>query len=766
MDKSSLLDKFRLKDKGCHFRLDAFVKNSKNKYESTNKTNVLAFDYDLIDKYRIGEAFTSEQTQAEVLNIFTSLLKFFAIKKDNIFMVSTGYGFHVYIFFDKEYSPVNETWIKPMLREYSSMFTSVFLKVDTQTASPSKTMRVPGSYYNKDGRHPHMTETGTNKPVQISFDIFKEKFKRSFIKPINKNNFGLKTIHKRRHIDVSAILGGGEGGWTGCRFLRWSYENQEDPNYEEYMAQLRLTSRFNKDREKSYHCSREFSRNNKGFDEKEFNKKFHEALDKMYPSTCKHIESIWRFSKDKKFGCVTCPHKKLNLPLLISKYPDKDTGFREIKVTKTGERIKLGINYTSFCRYLNEQKKILCERDDTVYKYNKQNFYERSSMKLVVSEHMNLVQPQIKPNEIKQLGTFFKNSAVMNREEEERQNQEYIFFKNGNLNLRTMVLENMENSTFKNFYRSPVDYDGDAQCPLYSSLIDFAFGDDIASRDYFFLFIARALFLKESFHKAMVLYGRGSNGKSSLMNGISDLFPEESDVFFPLDFRCLGNDDSYKGRLRSARLSYCSDADRDFMGRGVSLIKRLIGQESFSYRNKYSPEVVNFKNTSKLIFGLNELPDIKENSFGLQRRFSILEFKNTIPEKSMDLALGDKLKKERAGIFNLLIEYLERYKTKELLMPLLSSSIYREAEEQSFAHVSFLKNRIIVNKDAKITRKDLFDAFQNYCIEQNEKTFLTFRQFIFKTWPYLRGLGVIKIQQNGARYLLGISIAGEDHDPT
>ena len=244
----------------------------------------------------------------------------------------------------------------------------------------------------------------------------------------------LRNWHKNNVVDVNSIVGTAEEPWGGCRFIRWTLQAPAEQNYHEWLAQLRMTSRFHPDPENAYKIAKTFSEKDPRFNESEFSVKFNEALLNMFPPTCGDIEKVWRFAGNAQNACKTCPHRKYNFPLSIKRYPNKDNGFRDVRMAKTlsGKPTKVAgkVDNLSLTRYLRDKHKVFAERDECLYRWDKyRKYYKPLDDNQLISDYSALVSPQLRPTELRGFKEFLKNHFIVDREApEDRTKNKYLFF--------------------------------------------------------------------------------------------------------------------------------------------------------------------------------------------------------------------------------------------------------------------------------------------------------------------------------------------------
>ena len=743
-----------------HYRLDLFEKIDK-KWYSKDLQNLIVLDFDQEGPKEDRKIVT----QQDIHTLQKSLSGILGGGKLPVNW--TGFGLHYYLFFDEYFNPLKNPWLKVFVKELANKLNHPYLKLDPFSVNTHKAMRFPGSFYKKKGLG---TEGITrffsgDKDLRFKFKDFKTfwegQSQKSLI--IKQPNEDLKTLHLKKQPDFNAILGPPGEEWSGCRFLRWAFTNQADQNYPEWLAQLSLVSRAHPDRALAYDYAKAFSYKYPQFNEDEFKVKFNEVLDNMSPASCDHIEGIWRYSSDKEKGCVTCPHRKLNMPLSISFYPHKSTGWRIHKKSKSGQYVAGKIDYVSFTKWLSKVEKMKSCEDESLWKYDKDGgFYKNINEKLFKYTYAPMFVPSLSTQESRDIVTQFHLYENFNFEKQEEILTNKVVFKNGILDLKTGKLLDRKKVKVINNYALNFDYNPKADCPLYKSLIDWAF-TDTAERDYFFKYIVKGLFLGQQIPKALVLCGSGSNGKSSLFNAIGNMFCEESRIITDIDFDSLKNDETYKSYLNYSKIGYCSDVSSRFLKNNEELLKRIISGERMSYRLKFAKSTIQFKNKCKIVVGMNEHPLISDSSYGMWRRFSFLNFKNTWPDDLRDDLFDEKLKAEGAGLFNFLYDYCLEV-MKDPALPKLSDDTYQHALALANDWKAFADERLkVVDSNIFVTNTYLYEKFREYCVEGGVPLnfILTKRTFIHKLGRFY-GKQIQKTRRNDGRGFLNLEVLTDE----
>ena len=173
------------------------------------------------------------------------------------------------------------------------------------------------------------------------------------------------------------------------------------------------------------------------------------------------------------------------------------------------------------------------------------------------------------------------------------------------------------------------------------------------------------------FQKALMLKGGGSNGKSVFFNIINAIFGgvgEDGRGYvsstdpskWAKDFRLMP--------LHHSWLNITYDMESDMRG-SEGIFKKVVAGEVLedSYKHK---DPIPFKTRSKLMMACNFFPTVNDTSDGFMRRWLIVELPmHFVPkekvrpftnDRELDPFIEDKLMKELPGIFNWMLEGLQR----------------------------------------------------------------------------------------------------------
>ena len=224
----------------------------------------------------------------------------------------------------------------------------------------------------------------------------------------------------------------------------------------------------------------------------------------------------------------------------------------------------------------------------------------------------------------------------------------------------------------------------EGECPLF-----LAFLQRIAAEDEdLILYLQRVLgysltgLTRE--HALFFAYGTGANGKSVLLSTISGILADYHRTA-PIETFVAGNGDRHPtdlAGLRGARLVTASETDE---GRkwAEAKVKQLTGGDVISARFMRQ-DFFEYLPVFKLVIAGNHKPSLRTVDEAIRRRFHMIPFAVTIPPEERDGELTEKLKGERGGIMQWLIEGALEWQRHGLQPPqavLSATAAYLEAED-------------------------------------------------------------------------------------
>ncbi len=217
-------------------------------------------------------------------------------------------------------------------------------------------------------------------------------------------------------------------------------------------------------------------------------------------------------------------------------------------------------------------------------------------------------------------------------------------------------------------------------------------------------------------HRAIMLYGRGRNGKGTLLRVFEAFLGIENcshvslqkligDRFAPVDL--VGKAANIFGDLPQKDLSE------------TDVFKCLTGGDTIRVEAKYM-KAFDLKNEAKLLFSANALPKTPDSSTGFFTRWIIIVFRHQFgtKEKPLNPNLDAELQtpEELSGFLNKALEGLSRLRSNnwKFSYNLTEEEVRRMYQRLSDPVFAFLEDCCKEDPDSRITKDKLHKAFSEY----------------------------------------------------
>lgn len=265
--------------------------------------------------------------------------------------------------------------------------------------------------------------------------------------------------------------------------------------------------------------------------------------------------------------------------------------------------------------------------------------------------------------------------------------------------------------------------------------------------------------------KVALLYGGGSNGKSSLFDIIEALFHDDDNIC-SVGFKGFGERFALSQAV-GKRANFVRD-DKLPTDVGNSF-RSFVSGERISIEDKNMPmKLVRFNCAT--VIGINDIPNTENKTHGWYRRNLIIPFKVRFGTQSdINGGKADKLidttlvptiiKEEMDIIFNFAYYGYKRLKKNGYKFS-YSTAIATALEEyrtDTDSVYSFILNRCSKSPEAKVSTTEFYEAYKKYCDAEEviPRGKINFRKALENNY----GIGRITIQ--GKQYFKGIFVGNE-----
>lgn len=282
-----------------------------------------------------------------------------------------------------------------------------------------------------------------------------------------------------------------------------------------------------------------------------------------------------------------------------------------------------------------------------------------------------------------------------------------------------------------------VDYDPKATAPVWQSFLHSVTGGDEQLQHYLQCMVGYMLTGSTREQCIFFLYGDGSNGKSTFLDVLADLFGSYAMNAQSETITARRQSDAPRAdiaRLKGARLVTISECPAD-VWLDEAIVKQLTGGDTVTARYLYGREF-EFKPEFKLIMATNYKPRIRGTDSGIWRRIRLVPFTQHIPEDRQDLQLPDKLRAELPGILNWALEGLRQWmqassggKRRGLPHCKAVDSATAEYRGEQDRLKQFLEDCTETASGYTIQAGILYQVYRRWCEENGERYPLTGNKF-------------------------------------
>ncbi len=289
---------------------------------------------------------------------------------------------------------------------------------------------------------------------------------------------------------------------------------------------------------------------------------------------------------------------------------------------------------------------------------------------------------------------------------------------NGTIDLRTGVLR--PHARADNITKvAPVPFDARAECPRWTAFLS----DIMGGNTELVAFLQRAVgySLTGSVEEQVLffLHGSGSNGKSTFLRALLELFGDYGLQTAP-DLLLAKNTDAHPtaiADLFGRRIAVCQEIENGRMF-AEATVKQLTGGDIVRARHMRE-DFWSFNPTHKLFLAANHKPTVRGTDHAIWRRIRLVPFTVTIAEDKKDPQLLEKLLAERAGILRWAVDGCLAWQRMKGLHPPkeVDDATLTYRHEQDVVG-EFIEDRCDVAPHFVVQARELLRDYRAWC-EQN-----------------------------------------------
>ncbi|MFZ0634440.1 MAG: phage/plasmid primase, P4 family [Candidatus Acidiferrales bacterium] len=292
---------------------------------------------------------------------------------------------------------------------------------------------------------------------------------------------------------------------------------------------------------------------------------------------------------------------------------------------------------------------------------------------------------------------------------------------NGTIDLRTGALlpHRREDLCTK---QARVAFDPSATCPRWESFLRRIMADNQSLINFMRRAVGYALTGTTTEQVMFLLYGTGSNGKTTFLETFRTLLGDYATATDFSTFLITKNDDRPRNdiaRLKGARFVSAVEAGE---GRRLAetVVKQVTGGDTILARFLFR-EFFEFVPQFKLFLAANHKPRIVGTDDAIWRRIRLVPFTVTIPSEKRDKRLLEKLRTELPGILNWALRGCREWQRIGLgeSPEVVSATADFRREMDLFA--DFLAERCDIGSDYSTTSAEIYREYRQWCDVNGER---------------------------------------------
>lgn len=256
--------------------------------------------------------------------------------------------------------------------------------------------------------------------------------------------------------------------------------------------------------------------------------------------------------------------------------------------------------------------------------------------------------------------------------------------------------------------KSPVSYDPEAACPVFQQTIQEICCNDESLTKLLQEIFGYCLLDTCKGERAFFWLGVGSNGKSLLADTLTEVvgFQNTSHIQLANFSEKFGMEAMIDKRLNLAN-------ENEIQGTfNTEAIKSIVSGDILNISRKYASDLA-IRQTTKLIFLLNDLPNSFDRTHGFFRKMMIIPFQQLFTSETMDKNRKEKLNKELSGILNWALNGAKRLIQQKYQFTRSEAveRITQEYQKEQNPVAAFYEECLVYESGSKVYRKEILDRY-------------------------------------------------------
>lgn len=298
----------------------------------------------------------------------------------------------------------------------------------------------------------------------------------------------------------------------------------------------------------------------------------------------------------------------------------------------------------------------------------------------------------------------------------------------------------------------PFEFDESKDCPKFKKFLDDILPDK-RYQEIILDFMAYTLLKGNFLQKALILVGRGANGKSTFLTFFSRFL---NNAVGGVSLQELEKNKFSLFHLIEKYANIYADIPKTEITTS-STFKSITGGDFIKIEQKFVQKMFEVRPSFKLIFSANLLPRFHDVDFAVFRRLFIVPFERTfeiVPDFIDNLATTEEFQ----GVFNLLKSRFKKLKTSGFSINQNIEEIRQLYFELSDPATQFFSEELIADEEGVESFDEIYNSFSVFCIKNFKFTTQAKHVFFSKLRWFAQKNNLIEFLTDGRRFLKGIKL--------
>jgi len=312
----------------------------------------------------------------------------------------------------------------------------------------------------------------------------------------------------------------------------------------------------------------------------------------------------------------------------------------------------------------------------------------------------------------------------------------YIPMANGLFDVKANKLLSPDPSYFS-LGMLPIEFDKDAECPQWDKFLLEIFEEDLDKIQIIQQFFGYCLIPGQNFQKFLLMHGDGDNGKSQLLDVLTEFLGDNNVSNLGLDR--FGAEYALWGVI--GKLANIGGDVPELNKVAEGYLKLYTGGDAMMINRKHI-SAVNQRLGAKLVMSCNSLPRFTDKSDGIWRRMLLIFFNFKIDQKKKVPNLGKKIAAaELPGIFNWALAGMRfLISNNGFVESAASMEGVRQYRLDYNPQEVFVDEMMVLDPGSTISKMTAYKEYSNWCIENGSKPLNNthFGRVVFKMYPHIK----------------------------